>query len=50
MPRRQSGPGRTIRPVPEHKQGRFRYEREKFAAAGLTPVSAELAAPPRVAK
>ncbi|GAA1607780.1 flavin reductase family protein [Kribbella hippodromi] len=37
------------RPVPEHKQERFRYEREKFAAAGLTPVASELVAPPRVA-
>ncbi|WP_432887031.1 flavin reductase family protein [Kribbella sp. CA-245084] len=37
-------------PVPEHKQARFRFEREKFAAAGLTPVPAELVAPPRVAE
>ncbi|TDW18990.1 flavin reductase family protein [Kribbella kalugense] len=35
-------------PVPESKQERFRYEREKFAAAGLTPVASELVAPPRV--
>lgn len=37
-------------PVPEHKQARFRFEREKFAAAGLTPVASELVAPPRVAE
>jgi flavin reductase (DIM6/NTAB) family NADH-FMN oxidoreductase RutF len=37
-------------PVPAHKQGRFRHEREKFAAAGLTPVASELVAPPRVAE
>ncbi|MFI5696744.1 flavin reductase family protein [Kribbella sp. NPDC051586] len=37
-------------PVPEHKQARFRYEREKFAAAGLTPVASELVVPPRVAE
>nr|WP_202891537.1 flavin reductase family protein [Kribbella shirazensis] len=37
-------------PVPVHKQARFRHEREKFAAAGLTPVASELVAPPRVAE
>jgi flavin reductase (DIM6/NTAB) family NADH-FMN oxidoreductase RutF len=37
-------------PVPEHKQARFRFEREKFAAAGLTPVASELVGPPRVAE
>ena len=37
-------------PVPEHKRARFRYEREKFAAAGLTPVGSELVGPPRVAE
>jgi flavin reductase (DIM6/NTAB) family NADH-FMN oxidoreductase RutF len=37
-------------PVPEHKQARFRFEREKFTAAGLTPVPSELVAPPRVAE
>ncbi|RZU14007.1 flavin reductase (DIM6/NTAB) family NADH-FMN oxidoreductase RutF [Kribbella rubisoli] len=37
-------------PVPEHKQARFRFEREKFAAAGLTPVASKLVAPPRVAE
>lgn len=35
-------------PVPEHKQARFRFEREKFAAAGLTAAASELVAPPRV--
>jgi flavin reductase (DIM6/NTAB) family NADH-FMN oxidoreductase RutF len=37
-------------PVPAHKQARFRHEREKFAAAGLTPVASELVTPPRVAE
>jgi flavin reductase (DIM6/NTAB) family NADH-FMN oxidoreductase RutF len=37
-------------PVPEHKRDRFRFEREKFAAAGLTPVASELVGPPRVAE
>ncbi|TCC64737.1 flavin reductase family protein [Kribbella pittospori] len=37
-------------PVPEHKRARFRFEREKFAAAGLTPVDSELVGPPRVAE
>ena len=37
-------------PVPEPKQARFRFEREKFTAAGLTPVPSELVAPPRVAE
>lgn len=37
-------------PVPEHKRDRFRFERDKFAAAGLTPVASELVEPPRVAE
>lgn len=35
-------------PVPETKAARYRFERDKFAAAGLTPQPAELVAPPRV--
>jgi flavin reductase (DIM6/NTAB) family NADH-FMN oxidoreductase RutF len=36
-------------PVPEGKQKKgYRYEREKFAIAGLTPVPSETVAPPRV--
>ena len=35
-------------PVPPTKVDQFRYERDKFAAAGLTPVPAECIAPPRV--
>ncbi|MEU8223422.1 flavin reductase family protein [Kribbella sp. NPDC048915] len=35
-------------PVPAHKQARFRHERDKFGAAGLTPVASELVGPPRV--
>ncbi|TCO43559.1 flavin reductase (DIM6/NTAB) family NADH-FMN oxidoreductase RutF [Kribbella antiqua] len=37
-------------PVPEHKQERFRFERAKFEAAGLTPVASECVGPPRVAE
>jgi flavin reductase (DIM6/NTAB) family NADH-FMN oxidoreductase RutF len=37
-------------PVPDHKRARFRHEREKFAAAGLTPVASEHVVPPRVAE
>jgi flavin reductase (DIM6/NTAB) family NADH-FMN oxidoreductase RutF len=37
-------------PVPEAKQGTFRYEPDKFAAAGLTPQPSELVRPPRVAQ
>ena len=39
--------GRT--PVPVHKRGNFRFERDKFAAAGLRPEASELVQPPRVA-
>jgi flavin reductase (DIM6/NTAB) family NADH-FMN oxidoreductase RutF len=36
-------------PVPEYKQAMgYRYEPRKFAAAGLTPVPADLVGPPRV--
>lgn len=38
-------------PVPEYKRASaFRYEREKFAAAGLTPQPSARVAPPRVAE
>jgi flavin reductase (DIM6/NTAB) family NADH-FMN oxidoreductase RutF len=37
-------------PIPEHKRARFHHEREKFKAAGLTPVPSELVTPPRVAE
>ena len=37
-------------PVPESKRGTFRFERDKFAAAGLTPQASELVDPPRVAE
>lgn len=33
-----------------HKAGRFRYEPDKFAAAGLTPRQARRIAPPRIAE
>ncbi|MFC1438983.1 flavin reductase family protein [Streptacidiphilus sp. N1-10] len=39
--------GRT--PVPVNKQGTFRSERDKFAAAGLRPMPSTLVRPPRVA-
>lgn len=35
-------------PVPEHKRRQFRTERDKFGAAGLTPVGADLVKAPRV--
>jgi flavin reductase (DIM6/NTAB) family NADH-FMN oxidoreductase RutF len=35
-------------PIPPAKAEQFRYERNKFAAAGLTPVPAECVAPPLV--
>lgn len=37
-------------PVPEAKAARFRTERDKFGAAGLTPAPAELVAADRVAE
>jgi flavin reductase (DIM6/NTAB) family NADH-FMN oxidoreductase RutF len=37
-------------PVPAHKRGMFRFEPEKFAAAGLRPEPSELVRPPRVAE
>jgi flavin reductase (DIM6/NTAB) family NADH-FMN oxidoreductase RutF len=37
-------------PVPAHKQDRFRYEPDKFAAAGLRPQASDEVAPPRVAE
>ena len=40
--------GRT--PVPVPKQGGFRFERDKFAAAGLRPEPSELVRPPRAAE
>ncbi|MGW5128419.1 flavin reductase family protein [Streptomyces sp. NPDC004069] len=40
--------GRT--PVPVHKRGGFRFERDKFAASSLQPEPSELVRPPRVAE
>ncbi|WP_435596953.1 flavin reductase family protein [Streptomyces anulatus] len=40
--------GRT--PVPAGKRGSFRFEPDKFAAAGLRPQPSELVQPPRVAE
>ncbi|MFI6858096.1 flavin reductase family protein [Streptomyces sp. NPDC050416] len=37
-------------PVPETKRALYRYEPDKFAAAGLTPAVADLVTPPRVAE
>jgi flavin reductase (DIM6/NTAB) family NADH-FMN oxidoreductase RutF len=36
--------------IPPHKRGAFRFEPDKFAAAGLHPVPSDLVAPPRVAE
>lgn len=38
--------GRT--PVPAHKQARFRYEKDKFRAAGLSPVPSTHVKPDRI--
>ncbi len=35
-------------PVPDGKDSRFRYERDKFGAAGLTAIGSELVKAPRV--
>lgn len=40
--------GRT--PVPVHKRGSFRFERDKFATAGLRAEPSELVQPPRAAE
>jgi flavin reductase (DIM6/NTAB) family NADH-FMN oxidoreductase RutF len=37
-------------PVPESKRAVYRYEPDKFAAAGLTPARSEVVRPPRVAE
>lgn len=37
-------------PVPERKRDAFRFEPEKFAAAGLRPQPSQLVRPPRVAE
>lgn len=37
-------------PVPEAKAGTFRFERDKFGAAGLTAADSDLVAAPRVAE
>jgi flavin reductase (DIM6/NTAB) family NADH-FMN oxidoreductase RutF len=37
-------------PIPAHKRAQFRYEPDKFGAAGLTPVPSLEVAPPRVAE
>ncbi|HEY3560280.1 MAG TPA: flavin reductase [Kribbella sp.] len=37
-------------PVPAAKQDRFRHERAKFTAAGLTPIASDLVTPPRVSE
>lgn len=38
------------RPVPAGKRGVFRFDPDKFAAAGLRPEPSDLVAPPRVAE
>ena len=37
-----------LHPVPEEKAAKFRHEKDKFAAAGLTPMASECVAAPRV--
>ncbi|MFF3934656.1 flavin reductase family protein [Streptomyces phaeofaciens] len=43
-------PQAGARPVPQSKRAVYRYEPDKFAAAGLTPQPSELVRPPRVAE
>jgi flavin reductase (DIM6/NTAB) family NADH-FMN oxidoreductase RutF len=38
------------RDVPAHKRDVFRFEQDKFAAAGLHPIPSDLVRPPRVAE
>jgi flavin reductase (DIM6/NTAB) family NADH-FMN oxidoreductase RutF len=35
-------------PVPESKRAMYRYESDKFSAAGLTPMDSEIVRPPRI--
>jgi flavin reductase (DIM6/NTAB) family NADH-FMN oxidoreductase RutF len=35
-------------PVPAHKREKFRYEKDKFGAAGLTAIPSQLVQPPRI--
>ncbi|QAY74965.1 flavin reductase family protein [Agromyces protaetiae] len=37
-------------PVPDAKAARYRYEKDKFEASGLTPEASDLVRPPRVAE
>jgi flavin reductase (DIM6/NTAB) family NADH-FMN oxidoreductase RutF len=37
-------------PLPEHKDKRFRFESDKFGAAGLTAITSQLVSPPRVSE
>jgi len=37
-------------PVPDHKRQQFRYEKDKFSAAGLTPLPANTVTPNRIAE
>lgn len=37
-------------PIPEHKDKRFRFESDKFGAAGLTPMASQSVSPPRVSE
>jgi len=37
-------------PVPEYKRAQFRYEKDKFKAAGLTPLRSEVVKPDRIAE
>jgi flavin reductase (DIM6/NTAB) family NADH-FMN oxidoreductase RutF len=39
-----------LNPVPKEKAAKFRYERDKFAAAGLTALASERVTAPRVAE
>ncbi|MDQ0376460.1 flavin reductase family protein [Amycolatopsis thermophila] len=43
-------PSTGANPVPDRKRGAFRYEPDKFGAAGLRPVDSDLVRPPRAAE
>ncbi|HEY5326792.1 MAG TPA: flavin reductase family protein [Mucilaginibacter sp.] len=37
-------------PVPDYKTGRYKYDPDKFASGGFTPIASELVKPPRIAE
>ena len=37
-------------PIPDYKQGRYKYDADKFASGGFTRLESELVQPPRIAE